>query len=80
MMVDSSKKAIILKSHYISLKNTRTSGGTALMTLKKGHKITNCIENPDEEKFKGYRKIKFPATGLPLSKKDLDLDQLRIDG
>ena len=80
MMVNSSKKAIILKSHYIATKNTRTSGGTSLMTLKKGQKITACIENPDEEKFKGYRKIKFPATGLPLSKKDLDLDQLRIDG
>ena len=74
MLVDSSKKAIIIKSSLIPEKNTRTSGGVTLMTLKKGGKITKCIDNLENfEDLKGYRKLKIPATGQAISKKDLKI-------
>ncbi len=74
MLVDSAKKAIIIKSSLIPEKNTRTSGGVTLMTLKKGGKITKCIDNlGDFEDLKGYRKLKIPATGQAISKKDLKI-------
>ena len=74
MLIDSSKRAIIIKSSLIPEKNTRTSGGVALMTLKKGGKITKCIDNlGDFEDLKGYRKLKIPATGQAISKKDLKI-------
>ena len=74
MLIDSSKRAIIIKSSLIPEKNTRTSGGVALMTLKKGGKITRCLDNlGDFEDLKGYRKLKIPATGQAISKKDLKI-------
>ncbi len=80
MMINSADKAIIVNSEHFPEKNTRTAGGSAFMSLKKGQTVVKCIKNPDDKVFKGYRKIKFPATGVALSKKDLELDQLKIDG
>ena len=74
MLIDSSKRAIIIKSSLIPEKNTRTSGGVALMTLKRGGKITRCLDNlGDFEDLKGYRKLKIPATGQAISKKELKI-------
>ncbi len=80
MMINSADKAIIVSSKDFTEKNTRTAGGTSIMTLKKGQTVVRCIKNPDDKVFKGYRKIKTPAAGVALSKKDLELDQLKIDG
>ena len=80
LMVNSQNRAIIVKSSLIPEKNTRTSGGVSIMTLKKGQKIIKCVDNVEEyENLKGYRKLKIPATPQPLSKKDMDFEQLRID-
>ena len=74
MLVDSAKKAIIIKSSLIPEKNTRTSGGVTLMTIKKGGKVTKCLDNLENfEDLKGYRKLKIPATGQAISKKDLKI-------
>jgi len=80
MMINSANKAIIVSSESFTDKSTRTAGGTSIMTLKKGQTVVKCIGNPDDKVFKGYRKIKVPAAGVTLSKKDLELDQLKIDG
>lgn len=77
MMINSANKAIIVSSEHFPEKNTRTAGGSSFMSLKKGQKVVKCIKDPDDKVFKGYRKIKFPATGVALSKKDLELDQLK---
>ena len=74
LMVNSANRAIIIKSTLIPEKNTRTSAGVTLMTLKKGQKITQCFDNlGDYENLKGYRKLKVPATPQPISKKDLKI-------
>ena len=80
LMVNSQDRAIIVKSSLIPEKNTRTSGGVSIMTLKKGQKLVRCIDNLEAyENLKGYRKLKIPASGQPLSKKDIDFEQLSID-
>jgi hypothetical protein len=67
MMVNSADRAIIIKSSLIPQKNTRTSAGVSLMTLKKDQKITKCFTQTEEyENVKGLRKIKIPATGQLL--------------
>ena len=80
MLINSANRAIVIKSSLIPVKNTRTSGGVTLMTLKKDQHITKCITDATElDGLKGYRKIKIPATGQPLNDKDLPSEQLTID-
>ena len=80
LMINSQDRAIIVKSSLIPEKNTRTSGGVSIMTLKKGQTLVKCVDNLEAyEDLKGYRKLKIPASGQPLSKKDIDLEQLSID-
>ena len=80
MLVSSAERAIIIKSSLIPEKNTRTSGGVTLMTIKKDQKIVRCLDKLDAyENSKGYRKIKIPASGQLLEGKDADAQQLSID-
>ncbi len=80
MLISSGDRAIIVKTALIPQKNTRTSGGVSIMTLKKGQKIVNCLDKLDEyENLKGYRKLKIPASGQLLAEKDLMAQQLKID-
>ena len=79
MMINSADKAIIVNSEHFNEKNTRTAGGTAIMTLKKGQTVVRCIKNPDDKVFKGYRKIKIPAAGVTISKNDLELIRKKTD-
>lgn len=64
----SDKKAIVVKSSLIPIKATRSAAGVNIFTLKKKAKIVRA-ETDFEEKFdaKGFRKLKIPATGVPLS-------------
>ena len=64
----SDKKAIVVKSSLIPIKMTRSAAGVNIFTLKKKAKIVRA-ETDFEEKFdaKGFRKLKIPATGVPLS-------------
>ncbi len=82
IMVSSGDRAIVIKTSLIPEKNTRTSGGVSLMTLKKGQRIVDCRNDFEGvyENTKGYRKLKIPASGTLLNEKDIRVQQLRIDG
>lgn len=68
LLESSDKKAIVVKSSLIPIKTTRSAAGVNIFTLKKKAKIVRA-ETDFEEKFdaKGFRKLKIPATGVPLS-------------
>ena len=82
IMVSNADRAIIIKTSLVPVKNTRTSGGVTLMTLKKGQKIVDCRRDFEAryENTKGYRKLKIPASGQLLGEKDIKIQQLKIDG
>ena len=82
IMVSDADRAIIIKTSLVPTKNTRTSAGVTLMTLKKGQRIVDCRKDFEAkyENTKGYRKLKIPATGQLLSEKDIKIQQLKIDG
>ena len=81
MLVNSEDRAIIIKTSLIPVKNTRTSGGVTLMTLKKNQVLTECTKSFDEyyDTAKGYKKLKIPATGQLLAERDISKQQLRFD-
>ena len=81
MLVSSEDRAIIIKTSLIPLKSTKTSIGVQLMNVKKNHKLTAAISNFENvyENTKGYRKLKLPATGVLLSEKDIQKQQLSIE-
>lgn len=53
-------------------KSTRTSQGTALVTLKKGGRVRFVTDNPDAFGIstKRYRKLKLPSSGITLDAED----------
>ena len=81
MLVSDADRAIIIKSSLIQKKATRTSGGTALMTMKKGNSLVRALTDYDEKysKLNGYRKYKIPASGQLLPDEDIGALQLKID-
>ena len=79
LMINSAEKAILIKSSLISLKNTRSSQGTTLMTLKGDQKVTRAVLATEEDASKGYRKIKVPAVGVNLVGSDLASRQIKLD-
>ncbi len=80
MLISSDKRAMILKTSLIVQKATRTSQGSQIMTLKKNAKITRALRNFESEfeNTKGYKKLKLPATGVPLNSKGQS-EQISID-
>lgn len=73
MIINSEKKAILIKPSIIPIKTTRTSQGTTVfaMNLKKKQKITKVLtdfEKKYPEAMSTYRKIKIPATGVLMEK------------
>ena len=68
MLTSSDNRAIVIKSSLIPLMATRTSGGSTLMSLKKGSTLVSATTDlsaiPDGAK--SLKKIKVPATGVPL--------------
>ena len=73
MMINSEKKAILIRPSLIPIKTTRTSQGTTVfaMNLKKKQKITKVLtdfEKKYPEAMSTYRKIKIPATGVLMEK------------
>ena len=72
LLVNNQNKAIVLKSSLIPLKSTRSSSGVTVMTLKRGQKLEYATADfADKLEDKGYKKIKIPATGSPISEKEL---------
>jgi hypothetical protein len=78
-MISSADKAIMIKSSLIPQKTTRSSVGTTLMTLKTGQTVTRTMAATENDAFKGYRKIKIPATGVTLAESDLEAQQIKMD-
>ena len=81
MLIGSDDKAIIIKSSLIPLKNTRTSAGVTLISLKKGVTLKACSNSFDEyyDTAKGYRKLKIPAGGQLIAEKDILKQQIKLD-
>ena len=79
MMINSADRAIIFKSSLIPQKTTRSAGGVALMTLKKGQTVVSATIDLAEQDDKGYRKYKLPASGTLLAEKDISAMQLKIE-
>ena len=81
MLISSDDKAIVIKTSLIPAKNTRTSGGVTLMTLKKGQTLVQGLSS-FEDKYdtsKGYKKLKIPASGQTIAERSLASRQLTID-
>lgn len=81
MLVSSEDRAIIIKTSLVPLKSTKTSIGVQLMNVKKNHKLTAAMADFESvyENTKGYRKLKLPATGVLLSEKDINKQQISIE-
>ena len=81
MLVSSEDRAIIIKTSLIPIKSTKTSIGVQLMTVKKNHKLVNALADFESvyENTKGYRKLKLPATGVLLTEKDINKQQMSIE-
>ncbi len=83
LIVSTGERAILIKSHLIPKKTTRTSGGVQLFTLKRGQSVRRALavtgEDCEYQNVKSYRKLKIPATGTVLEEKNLDIQQIKID-
>ena len=81
MILSNADRALIVKTSLITQMTTRTSGGTTILSLKKGQKVVEAITNFTEKygDTKGYRKVKLPSTGTLLAEKDINAQQLKID-
>ena len=68
LLVGSDNRGIVIKSTLIPLMSTRTSGGVTLMSLKPGQTVVRATTDRSEfaDGSKGLKKLKIPATGVPL--------------
>lgn len=81
MLISSDNKAVVIKSSLIPKKNTRTSVGVQIMSLKAEQKIVKAYSDFEGtfENAKGYRKLKIPATGVALTDRDVSAEILKSD-
>ncbi len=83
LMISTGERAILIKSHLIPQKTTRTSGGVQLFALKRGQTLRRAMavggDDCGYQNVKSYRKLKIPATGTVLEEKNLDIQQIKID-
>lgn len=68
LLVGSDNRGIVIKSTLIPLMSTRTSGGVTLLSLKPGQTLTRATTDLSKltDGSKGIKKLKIPATGVPL--------------
>ncbi len=68
LLQSSENRAIIIKSTLIPLMSTRTSNGVTLMSMKKGQTLTYATTDLEQipDGAKSLKKLKIPATGVPL--------------
>ena len=68
LLVSSDDRGIVIKSSLIPLMSTRTSGGVTLFSLKAGQTVVRATTDLSElsDGSKGIKKIKIPASGVPL--------------
>lgn len=79
LIINSEKKAILIRPSLIPIKATRTSQGTTVfaMNLKKKHRIVKVVVDYKEKypDAASCRKTKIPATGILMNNK---IKQLKI--
>ena len=79
LIINSEKKAILIRPSLIPIKATRTSQGTTVfaMNLKKKHKVVKIVVDYKEKypDAASCRKTKIPATGVLMNNK---IKQLKI--
>ena len=68
LLVSSDNRGIVIKSSLIPVMSTRTSGGVTLMSLKGGQTVVRASRDLSSlaDGSKGLKKLKIPATGVPL--------------
>ena len=68
LLVSSDNRGIVIKSSLIPVMSTRTSGGVTLMSLKAGQMVVRASRDLSSlaDGSKGLKKLKIPATGVPL--------------
>ena len=68
LLVSSDNRGIVIKSSLIPVMFTRTSGGVTLMSLKAGQTVVRASRDLSSlaDGSKGLKKLKIPATGVPL--------------
>lgn len=68
LLISSENRGIVIKSSLIPLKSTRTSSGVQLITLKKGQTLVSAKADLSglPNGATGLKKLKIPATGVPL--------------
>lgn len=68
LLVSSDNRGIVIKSSLIPVMSTRTSGGVTLMSLKAGQTVLRASRDLSSlaDGSKGLKKLKIPATGVPL--------------
>lgn len=79
VLVSDDHKAIQLSTSLIPEKSTRTAGGVTVFNLKKGAKVVSATT--DTELYAGpksYKKIKIPATGVPIATFDPEKQQIKL--
>ncbi len=81
LLISDSARAIVFKSSMIPVMTTRSSGGVILMNLTRRDKAVSRATTDLSEigDAKGFRKYKLPATGVSLSDKFVDEEQLSLD-
>ncbi len=68
VLISSDNRAIQISTSLVPEKSTRTSGGVTLMALKKNTVVCRVTEQIEElPKGKSCKKIKIPATGVPIA-------------
>ena len=73
MLISDAERAIVFKSSLIPVMTTRTGGGVTLMSMGRREKHVVRASADFMAEFgdpKGYRKLKLPATGVPLGDKN----------
>ena len=65
-------KAMLVNSELVPQKQTKSSGGVQIYTLKKNSKVTNMMYMTDfkSENIEYYRSTKIPATGHFINEQD----------
>ena len=81
MLISSDNKAVVIKSSLIPKKNTRTSVGVQIMSLKAEQKIVKAYSDFEGtfENAKGYRKLMIPAPGVGRTDTDGRHESLKSD-
>ena len=80
VLVSAAGTAITVQSSLIPQSATRTARGQQIFTIKKGNKIVEAFlaEACPYENPLAYRRIKVPATGIKLTERDIQKQQLSL--